>query len=257
MKKRIIISITFIVLGLFLIVAIGNANAFNQTIVNLPITMHNFCPFFSDDFSNPSSGWYIGEDNFAKWEYVDGEYRILSKDDSFYYWTDAPTCARENYSIEVDARWEGASGISYGIQLGSNLEFDRLYSFEVSSDYQKFSLYYWDGYDWYPIVPPTVSPFINVGMASNNLKVTRNGVQITLEVNGNVLGTWSDGNITGPTYTGIMSDPYVGSPTSDARFDNFSVTQVNIEKQNSGIQNNSLVPVLSPRTFKYIVHWQD
>jgi hypothetical protein len=121
----------------------------------------------------------------------------------------------------------------------------------VNSDYQKFSLYYWDGYNWYAIVPPTVSPFINVGMASNKLKVTRNGVQITLEVNGNVLGTWSDGNITGPTYTGIMSDPYVGSPTSDARFDNFSVTQVNNMKQSSVIHNNSMAPVFLPRTHMY------
>ena len=223
MKKRILQSSSILITLAVILAAVGAAKAIDQEAVYLPVTFRTFCPDFFDDFSDPASGWYIGEDKFAKWEYLDGEYRILSKDDGFFYWSDPPTCARENYSAEVDARWAGDPGNSYGILIGDNLDFDRMYSFEVNTDFQEFSLFYFDGMNWHTIVPWTVSPYINPGMASNNLEITRNGSQITLEVNDNVLGTWVDGNITGPTYTGIMSDPYMGSPTSDVRFDNFVV----------------------------------
>jgi hypothetical protein len=221
MKKRTLLY-SIILITIFLLLGIGgDAKALNQFTVYLPVTLHNSCSDFFDDFSDPTSGWYIGEDKLAKWEYLDGEYRILSKDDGYYYWSDPPTCARENYSVEVDARWVGDPGNSFGILIGNNPDFDRLYSFEVNTDFQDYSLYYWDGSNWNTLVPWTVSPYINLGMASNHLKFTRNGVQITLEINGNILGTWADGNIIGPTYTGIMSDPYTDYPTSDARFDNF------------------------------------
>ena len=53
--------------------------------------------------------------------------------------------------------------------------------------------------------------------------MVRNGAQITLEVNGTPLGTWSDGTIGGLTGAGLVSSPYNDIPSSDARFDNFSV----------------------------------
>ena len=226
-KKALLIPGMLIVLGL-IAMAVGNVQALLQDTVYLPVTFNIFCLDFFDDFSSPSSGWYIGEDEFAKWEYLDGEYRILSKDDSYYYWDDAPTCARDNYSVEVEARWVGDPGNSYGILIGNNLNFDLLYSFEVNTDFQDYSLFYWDGNFWYTIIPWTVSPHINVGTASNHLKVTRNENQLTLQINGNVLGTWSGSNITGPTYTAVMSDPYNNVPKSDARFDNFRITSISL-----------------------------
>jgi len=231
--------------------------ALDQQTVYLPVTFRNYCPNFFDDFSNSASGWVVWEDEDSQGEYLDGEYRIISKDDQYYNYSDAPTCARENYTVEVDVRWVGDPGNSYGILLGSNLYFGPLYSFEVNTDYQDFTLYYWDGVEWHTIIPWTVSPYINGGMASNHLKITRNGIQITLEVNGNILGTWEDGNITGATYTGIFSDPYTGYPTSDARFDNYSVTQLINVKQSLSNNNNSMVPFISPRTHKFALHRQD
>lgn len=226
MKKRNFLIPGILIVLAFIVIAAGNVKALFQETVYLPVIFNTYCLDFFDDFSNPSSGWYSGEDKFAKWEYLDGEYRILSKDDGYYYWSDPPTCARENYSVEVEARWVGDPGNSYGIQIGNNLDFDLLYSFEVNTDYQDYSLFYWDGTNWHTIVPWTVSPYINVGMASNQLKVTRKGNQITLQINGNVLGTWAGGNITGPSYTAIMSDPYNNVPKSDARFDNFGITSI-------------------------------
>jgi hypothetical protein len=94
----------------------------------------------------------------------------------------------------------------------------------VSTDYRNFALYRFD--DGYVIVPPTQSPAVNGGTASNHLKVTRNGYQITLEINGEVLGTWTDGKFTGLTGVGFLVNPYLGEPISDVRYDNFSVTSL-------------------------------
>jgi hypothetical protein len=189
------------------------------------VTFRDHCPNFFDDFSNPTSGWYVGEDKSTRYEYLDGEYRILTKKDDRYFGMDAPTCARENYTVEVDARWVGAPGASYGILFGMMGDFNQFYSFDVNTDYQQYGLWRNDGVEWYTIFPWTYTPYIYGGIASNHLKITRNGFQITLEINGMFLGTWTDANITGATYSGISVEPYSGFPTSDARFDNFSVTQ--------------------------------
>ena len=226
--------------------------------VNLPIILRNYCSDFFDDFNNRHSGWFVWEDEYAQWEYLDGEYRILTKDDSYgFYYAHAPTCARENYTVEVDARWVGDPGSHYGIFWDSNRNInDQFYMFGVNTDYQDYYLDHYDGVEWHTIIPWTVSPYINGGTASNHLKITRNGFQITLEVNGIVLVTLTDANLTGRTYTGIFSGSYIGYPTSDARFDNFSVTQVKSVGQSSGIHSDSPAPVISARLYKLALHRQ-
>jgi len=60
----------------------------------------------------------------------------------------------------------------------------------------------------------------------NVLRVTRRGPNITLEINGTQLGTWSDGSISGLTRVGIYVIPYDDRPICDARFDDFSVASL-------------------------------
>lgn len=229
MKKRTIFQTSFVLLVLVLIVARGKAKALDQLTVYLPVTFRNYCPDFIDDFSDPASGWYVWEDEDASWEYLDGEYRILSKNDYYeFYYADAPTCARENYTVEVDARWVGEPGNSYGILFGIIGDLDQYYIWDMNTDYQEYGLWRFDGNEYHTIVPITSSYDINSGNASNHLKVTRYGNKIELEVNGIGLYTWTDNNITGATYTAILSSPYEGYPTSDARFDNFSILSINI-----------------------------
>jgi hypothetical protein len=207
--------------------------------IYLPVTFR-YCPNFFDDFSNPGSGWFVGEEEYAQYEYFDGEYRILTKDDQYIVFSGAPTCARKNYMVEVDARWVGTPGESYGILFGIIGDYEQYYIFDVNTDYQDYGLWYFDGKEFHTIVPITSSSEIKKGVESNHLKITRNGNQITLEVNGTVLGTWTDNRITGATYTGILSTPYIGNPISDARFDNFSVVQLDGRAVFSHIQNSSI-----------------
>jgi hypothetical protein len=227
MKKRIFLrSIILIILVLLLLMG-GNVKALDQLVIYLPVTFRNYCPNFFDDFSNPASGWGEGEDESVRNEYLDGEYRILTKDDTYIYFFFAPTCDRQNYVVEVDARWVGTPGLSYGLIFGYTGFGAQMYIFDVNTDHPDYALYRFD--DGYEIVPPTYSPAINSGTASNHLKVIRNGDQITLEINGQVMGTWIDGKFTGLTGVGFIGNPYQGEPISDVRYDNFSVNTLSTQ----------------------------
>ncbi|MAT98936.1 MAG: hypothetical protein CL608_17470 [Anaerolineaceae bacterium] len=201
------------------------------TQVFLPVTFRDFCADFFDNFGNPASGWSVGENAQVRFEYLNGEYRVLSKEAGFIYFFRAPTCSRENYIVETDARWVGTPGGSYGLIFGisDSLDefFNQYYLFDINTDFQSFRLLRRnsDG-SFTAVAPPTTSSAINSGNAANHLKVMRNGDQITLEVNGTVLGSWIDGVITGLTDVGLIASPYSNIPTSDARFDNFAVNNL-------------------------------
>lgn len=197
-----------------------------MTNIFLPCAFYKYCPDFFDDFSNPASGWMVGEDDYVRYEYLDGEYRVLSKNDQYYYVFEAPACPRDDFFVQVDARWEGSPGESYGILFGIVGDFEQYYIFDINTDYGDYGLWRFDGSNFHTIAPLTQSAAIKPGTATNQLKVIRHWDQINLEINGTPLGTWIDGNIYGGTEVGILSMPYEDEPVSDARFDNFSVGEL-------------------------------
>lgn len=178
---------------------------------------------FQDSFGNPASGWEVVDDDYVRTEYLGGEYRILSKQSGYFYLLRAPTYEIQNYAVEVDAHWEGASGNSYGLVFGITPGFGQYYLFEVNTDYHLYRLLRRDPSGFAVVAPASDAPPLNGGAGTNRLKVVRQDGQITLVVNGIVMGTWNDGAIGGLTGAGIVSSPYSESPRSDARFDNFAV----------------------------------
>ena len=183
-----------------------------------------FCHDFYDDFSNSASGWEIGENDHVRTEYLNGEYRILTKASGYIYLFTAPTCKHQDYEVEVDARWVGTPGSSYGIFFGNAGGFQQYFLFDMNTDFQQFRLYRRDSAGWHLIMPITFSPAINKDNTTNHIKAIRQGRWMTLEVNGTTVGSWVDDTISGVTSVGIISSPYLNAPSSDARFDNFHVT---------------------------------
>lgn len=126
--------------------------------------------------------------------------------------------------VEVD---NNATRMSiYGLIFGLQEDFSKYYLFDMNTDSQEFRLLRQDPSGFKEIVPIKHSPAIRKGTVSNHLKVIRNGVQITLMVNGTGLGTWTDGKITGMTFVGIATSPYIDLPYSSTYFDNFSVVNL-------------------------------
>lgn len=186
-----------------------------------PIVNKNYCSPFADDFSYANSGWPVGNDSFVRSEYLNGEYRVVTKQGGFIYLFQSPSCERENYVVEADVHWSGPNGESHGIVFGIEPGFGRYYLFDISPDFQEFGLIRRDPFGFTILTPFTYSSAIKTGNNVNHLKVIRNGAEITLEVNGVVLGSFYDSVITGDVGAGVYTIPYFASPVSDARFDNF------------------------------------
>ncbi len=202
----------------------GRGAAAPPAYVWLPAIQADYCPAFRDDFSDPASGWLVASDDLARFEYLDGAYRILAKRPGFLYRTAAPHCPGASYTVQADARWAGASGSSYGLIFGVAAGYSAYYLFDVNSDYREFRLARRGPSGFTEIVPPTASPAIRPGAEPNRLMATRSGSRITLAVNGMPLGTWTDAMIGGLTGAGLAAAPYSDLPNADARFDTFTIT---------------------------------
>lgn len=203
----------------------------------LPFTARNYCPNFTDDFSQPR-GWFTIDSNLRRVELLNGEYRSLSKQSGYLFLYRAPTCPRENYSVEVDARW-AQTGSDLGLIFGDNGDYSNFYFFDINTDFQAFILLRYSGGAYTTLVPPTQTSAILPGTQNNKLRVIRNGTAISLYANNILLGTWYDGAIAGLTYVGLATSPYDDVPVSDARFDNFSVASL-------GISGGASLPSLEP-----------
>jgi hypothetical protein len=190
--------------------------------------MSNYCPDFFDDFSNPASGWEVGEDAYVAFGYINGEYRIRAKKAGYFYLFESPSCQRENYEVEVDVRWEGSTGSGHGILFGIAGDFQRYFLYDINTDYRMYRLLLRDNNtgEWEVLVSPTASGAIRGGNATNRLKVITDGTGITLLANGTTLRFINDHRVTGLTGAGIVSLSYNNRPASDARFDNFSMVQL-------------------------------
>lgn len=181
------------------------------------------CGDYFDDFQNASTGWPVSEDADVKMEYTGGEFRILGKTTGYVYLAKAPTCKRQSYVVETDARWAGTTGSSYGLIFGLADDFNQYFLFAVNTDYQDYALYYRSASGFTTLVSETYSSAIHSGTVSNHLKVTRNGSQVSLAINGVTVATRNSPEITGLVNVGLFNAPYTDLSNADARFDNFSV----------------------------------
>jgi hypothetical protein len=191
----------------------------------LPAILHNFCPGFSDDFSDPASGWPEGDYDLFITGYLDGEYRLKSKESGYFYLIESPSCRRESYVVELDARWQGTPGSGLGILFGIDGDPGSFYVFDINTDRQRFRLLHWGPGGWDSPVSARVSYLIKRGNATNHLKVSTHSSEITLAINGTIVHVLTDPRIIGITGAGIVSQPASDQPSSDARFDNFSMVQ--------------------------------
>lgn len=196
--------------------------------VYLPLNNKPCLPLYSDNFSNPSSGWPVLEDANYLFGYANGEYRILVRP------TEAgagasPDFQASDYIVSVDLRNPNGVDGSYGLAFGIAAGWSTFYTLEIYPD-GWYGLYRWD-----PDIitlSQAYSPAINQGSASNQIKVERNGGLIKAYANGQLLTSLYDYGYTGSRYIGLVVFSY-DQPNVDIRFDNFIVYPVNCGDTNS------------------------
>ncbi len=196
----------------------------------LPCISNPCLPSFSDNFSNPASGWWTESGDDYSMEYLNGEYRI-TVNPGWIAWSTLDF-GLSDYRVEVDARAAGQLGGGVGLMFGLNN--DGFYVFEISNGEYGLWRIASGPWTWTTLVDWTASSAIRGGNQTNRLKVARSGDNITLYANGQLLTTIYDGTYRG-TELGMASDAY--SASFDGRFDNFALY--------TGSCINAAAPVIS------------
>jgi uncharacterized repeat protein (TIGR01451 family) len=198
------------------------AGAVTPNPVYLPIVLRGFnpqhpCPaYYTDDFSDPDSGWPVRDDSNVRIGYTGGQYQIWLKNS--LGWSVTPGAKATDFTAAVSARRTSGSYGAYGILFGLNEGWNEFYEFDIDANY--YSIWRYDG-SWTPLRNWTSSGHIKTGTSWNRLKVIREGANISLYVNNQYLTTVTDGSFTGLRRIGLT----VGSSSVglDTRFDNFSL----------------------------------
>lgn len=219
----------------------------------LPLLTRNSCSgaLFSDDFSDPNSGWpVVLDDPGLRLEYLDGEYRMVRNKTNGYLVV-TPGIVAKDYNLSVNVRNRNGLSGSYGLAFAMSEDFSQFYTFEVFSD-GWYGLYRHSSGDW-SVLAENMSGAVKQGTGSNHLKVERNGTLINAQVNGQLVASVSDGWFTDFRFLGLIISTYDRAGL-DVRFDDFVM-----ESQACGPGNSGFSPMLETPALELMrdlpFHW--
>ena len=144
---------------------------------------------FSDDFSNPSSGWSVGQSGGFIEKYVDGEYYVKINEDNYLCWRVAPfRSVPTSFIVEVDARFPYNDRGGYGLYIASAGGVVR-YAFIIEPYRRYYTLNVLRNGEWAEDeeLPWRRSDSIKQGSAANKMAIKVIERKILLIVNGAVL----------------------------------------------------------------------
>jgi hypothetical protein len=176
---------------------------------------------WSDDFSDPTSGWQAESDASAEVTYHEGVMRIIVKSPNRLAWASAGREMSDFHLVVEATQAAGPDDNEYGVLVRMQ-DPDHFYQFAISGDgYYLVSKY--DGATWTPMSGSdwTPSDAIHVGAATNQLEVVCQGAAMTFSVNGVLLTEVQDSRYKSGDvglYAGAFFEPDV-----EIHFDNLRV----------------------------------
>jgi uncharacterized repeat protein (TIGR02543 family) len=211
---------------------IGNVNAAITTITmddNYSITA-NFeaidHEIFSDDFSDPSSGWVTYDGDEGQVAYLNGYLYI--KDYTAYYGTiyaeyAGPQHDFTDFILEVETWLVGGTDDNWHSVICRYQDEDNHYDFDISAD-GYYEIQKWVDGDVTNLVEPTYSSYIHQGQGvTNSVHIECIGSDLSLSVNGHLLWEGTDATFTGGDIA-LAANALAGTFTEVA-FDNIIVTE--------------------------------
>jgi S1-C subfamily serine protease len=179
--------------------------------------------YFSDNFSDPNSGWPQGESRGSPGghEYRNGAYEVWAKEGVIWV-TRRGQSPLADLEVEVKGRPAGQGGqLAYGLVFRARPDVDTSYAFMVSTA-GAYTLGRQSGRDWIPLRDWTFSPAILRNGQSNRLKVVATGTRLAGFVNDQLVivlddHALSDGEV------GLMIADFDRAGEVRVVFDNFSV----------------------------------
>lgn len=175
---------------------------------------------FQDDFSSTRSGWDREVYEFGSTDYGDDVYRIELTAPEYTAWAN-PSEDFTDVVIEVDTyKASGGDDNGFGV-LCRYEDVENFYMFEISSD----------GYAWigklfdgeFEDLEVIESNEIEIGKATNSLRVECVGNRLSLFINGSLEIEVFDSDLTEGD-VGLIAETFT-SDTTEILFDNFVVTR--------------------------------
>jgi hypothetical protein len=181
-------------------------------------------PLFSDDFTDPSSGWDRVNDAEGINDYTNSGYRIFVNKPNWYFWSN-PGLQFSDVVIDVDAqKTAGPDENDFGIICRYKDE-QNFYFFTIGSDGFYSISKILNGEE--SLIGMDKMQFndtaIKLGDSPNHLTAECVGSNLTLTVNGTVLADVKDTDLTSGD-VGLIAGTY-DTAGVDALFDNFVVTR--------------------------------
>ncbi len=189
----------------------------------LPVVANNYCASgLFDDFSNPASGWYSGDDGNIRWQYLNGQYRIEIYSGSWWAGSFAPIQVNGDYTLRVDVLNMGNYG-PYGLIFDAANDWSEFYAFVVHTDSYFQVLHYTESQPDPWTILASWNP--SVGTSDFKLRVERTAGQAKVFINDQLITTITGLAPVNTKSVGVYVASFLpGYPTyMDVRFDNFQV----------------------------------
>jgi hypothetical protein len=180
---------------------------------------------FSDDFSNPNSGWFVGSGNQGfDWGYTNGEYRVLSSLPGFIAFSGAPTAPLTGgFCVEVDAKQLVQGSLSdrgeVGLFFGADFKARTASFFGIISPQEAYDVGIFDGKTGAKHLVQSPSSSIKPANNFNHLLVIAQDGQANFYVNDTFLTKVS---LTTSGAVGVFVSTFA-DPNVNGHFDNFVI----------------------------------
>jgi hypothetical protein len=181
--------------------------------------------YYTDNFGDPKSGWYVNDNSSRRYAYVNGEYQIWVKNPNDA-WYETPGAKATDFTASVSAHRTSGTYGAYGLLFGINEDWNEFY--EVLIDANSFSVWRYNSV-WTALQDWTVSNSIATGTNWNRLKVVRNGSAITVYINGQQVTNVNDSSFVGLRRIGLAAES--DSTGVDVRFDDLALYPANCGSQ--------------------------
>lgn len=180
-------------------------------------------PLFQDDFSDPGSGWEVGDYEIGSVGYESSAYFVTSPGDGDTMWGVA-NVSFSDVIIEVDATQVSAPASNnndYGVVCREQGDGSGYYML-ISGD-GGYAILKGEENDFETLVEWTESDVIRQGNATNHIRAICDGSTLVLFVNGQRLATAEDDTFTGGDIA-LTATSYEAEPT-EIHFDNLVVNK--------------------------------
>lgn len=179
---------------------------------------------YADDFSNPNSGWKTVSDTAVKINYQDGALQFMIPELDTLAWSVPKDKRFGDFVLDVDAtQIDGPNDNSYGV-IFRYVDDRNFYRLDVSGDGYFAVFKYKDG-KWTKVQDYTETAAVKQGPATNHLQVVAKGNQFTLNVNDQLVKTFSDGDFPNGDI-GVTAGALFDNADVHIAFDNLRVSEI-------------------------------